>query len=40
MIAENQLDVRIGKRYGLIDAPQSHDDLFSGQTTGKLLLIP
>ena len=40
MIAENKLDVRIGKRYALMDAPQSHDDLFSGQTTGKLLLIP
>ena len=39
-IAQNRLDVRIGKRYGLMDAPQSHDDLFSGQTTGKLLLIP
>ncbi len=40
MIMENQLDVRIWKRYGLMDAPQSHDDLFSRQTTGKLLLIP
>lgn len=39
-IAQNRLDVRIGKRYGLMEAPQSHDDLFSGQTTGKLLLIP
>lgn len=40
LIAEGKLIVRIGKKYPLKDAANSHDDLSSGQTTGKLLLIP
>jgi NADPH2:quinone reductase len=40
LIAENKLAVRIGKKYSLSDAADSHDDLFGGGTTGKLLLIP
>jgi len=34
------LDIRIGHRYPLEQAGQSHEDLQSRRTTGKLLLIP
>ncbi|HEY0613397.1 MAG TPA: quinone oxidoreductase [Candidatus Elarobacter sp.] len=40
MIANGELDVRIGARYPLADAAQAHRDLESRKTTGKLLLKP
>lgn len=40
LILDKQLVVRVGKTFPLSDAPQSHDELASGKTTGKLLLIP
>jgi NADPH2:quinone reductase len=40
LIAEGELDVRIGKRYPLAEARQAHEDLEGRRTTGKLLLIP
>lgn len=39
-IAEGQLDVRIGGRYGLHEADQAHRDLEGRRTTGKLLVLP
>ena len=39
-IAAGELDVRIGGRYPLEDAPRAQADLASRATTGKLLLIP
>ncbi|HVM26109.1 MAG TPA: quinone oxidoreductase, partial [Mycobacteriales bacterium] len=34
------LDVHIGARYGLADAPQAHADLEARRTTGKSLVLP
>lgn len=39
-IAAGSLDVRVGGRYPLADAPRAHQDLQSRRTTGKLLLLP
>ena len=39
-VAKGTLDVRIGGRYPLADAPRAHEDLQSRRTTGKLLLLP
>lgn len=39
-IAAGALDVRVGGRYPLADAPRAHQDLQSRRTTGKLLLLP
>jgi NADPH:quinone reductase len=39
-VLEGKLKVRIDKEYPLADAAQSHRDLESRKTTGKLLLIP
>jgi NADPH2:quinone reductase len=40
MIAEGQLEPRIGHTYPLAEAQQAHRDLEGRKTTGKLLLIP
>ena len=40
LIADGQLDVRIGARYPLHQAAQAHRDLEGRKTTGKVLLIP
>jgi NADPH2:quinone reductase len=40
LIADGQLDVRIGARYPLEDARTAHEDLEGRKTTGKLLLLP
>ena len=39
-IARGKLNVRIGHRYPLAEAPQAHRDLEGRKTTGKVLLIP
>jgi NADPH2:quinone reductase len=39
-VAAGRLDVRIGGRYPLADAPRAHEDLEARRTTGKLLLVP
>jgi NADPH2:quinone reductase len=39
-ISAGRITVRIGARYPLADARQSHEDLEGRRTTGKLLLIP
>jgi len=39
-IALGKLNVRIGHRYPLAEAPQAHRDLEGRKTTGKVLLIP
>jgi NADPH2:quinone reductase len=39
-VADGSLDVRIGARYGLDEAPRAHEDLTGRRTTGKSLLIP
>lgn len=39
-IADGTLSIRIGGRYKLEEAAQSHIDLQSRRTTGKLLLLP
>jgi NADPH:quinone reductase len=39
-IRSKKLEVRIGGAFPLSDAPRAHEALASGQTTGKLLLIP
>jgi NADPH:quinone reductase len=38
--AQGQLDVAIHDRYPLEDAARAHRDLESGETSGKLLLVP
>ncbi len=40
LIRGGQLDVLIHARYDLADASEAHQDLASGNTTGKLLLLP
>jgi len=39
-IGRGKLNVRIGHRYPLAEAPQAHRDLEGRKTTGKVLLIP
>jgi NADPH2:quinone reductase len=39
-VRRGELKVNIGHRYRLADAAQSHHDLASRRTTGKLLLLP
>ena len=39
-VADGRLDVRVGARYPLADAPRAHEDLQGRRTTGKLLLQP
>lgn len=39
-VATGELSVRIGARYTLDQAPQSHEDLESRRTTGKSLIVP
>jgi NADPH2:quinone reductase len=40
LIAEGELEVRIGARYPLSEAQRAHEDLEARRTTGKLLLVP
>lgn len=40
LLLKGKLTVRIDKRYALGDAYAAHDDLASGKTSGKLILIP
>jgi len=40
LVAQGQLDVRIGARYPLDQARRAHEDLEARRTTGKLLLVP
>jgi NADPH2:quinone reductase len=40
LVADDTLDVRIGRRYPLDEARRAHEDLEARRTTGKLLLIP
>jgi NADPH:quinone reductase len=40
LVSSGRLDVRIGGRYPLADAPRAHEDLASRRTTGKLLILP
>jgi NADPH2:quinone reductase len=40
VLLSGKLSVRIDHRYPLGDARQAHDDLASGKTSGKLILIP
>jgi NADPH2:quinone reductase len=39
-VADGTLDVRVGARYRLADAPAAHADLEARRTTGKSLLLP
>lgn len=39
-VEQGRLHIRIGGRYPLEEARQAHEDLESGRTTGKLLLLP
>lgn len=39
-VADGAVDIRIGARYPLADAPAAHADLEGRRTTGKLLLLP
>ena len=39
-VADGVLDVRVGARYGLADAPAAHADLEARRTTGKSLVLP
>ena len=39
-VADGVLDVRVGARYGLADAPAAHADLEARRTTGKSLMLP
>jgi NADPH:quinone reductase len=39
-IANGKLEVQIGGRYALEDAPRAHEDLAARRTSGKLLLLP
>jgi NADPH:quinone reductase len=40
LLLQGKLTVRIDKRYALGDARVAHDDLASGKTSGKLILVP
>jgi NADPH2:quinone reductase len=40
LLLKGKLTVRIDKRYALGDARSAHDDLASGKTSGKLILVP
>jgi NADPH2:quinone reductase len=40
LLLQGKLSVRIDKRYDLADAHKAHDDLASGKTSGKLILVP
>jgi NADPH:quinone reductase len=40
LVAQDQLEVHVHGRYPLEDAARAHEDLESGTTTGKLLLVP
>ena len=40
LLLQGKLSVRIDKRYALGDAHAAHDDLASGKTSGKLILVP
>src|SRR5262252_1814033 len=40
MMADGKLNMRIAKKYPLLEAAQAHRDLESRQLTGKLLLVP
>jgi NADPH2:quinone reductase len=40
LLLSGKISVRIDKRYELGDAKAAHDDLASGTTSGKLILIP
>ena len=40
LVADGTLDVRIGARYALEEAPRAHEDLSGRRTTGKSLLLP
>ena len=40
LLLKGKLTVRIDKRYALGDAHKAHDDLASGKTSGKLILVP
>lgn len=39
-VADGVLDVRVGARYALAEAPRAHADLEARRTTGKSLLLP
>jgi NADPH2:quinone reductase len=39
-VADGKLEVHIGGRYPLEDAPRAHEDLAARRTSGKLLLLP
>ncbi len=39
-VQRGELSVRIGGEYGLEDVARAHDDLASGGTTGKLVILP
>lgn len=38
--ADGRLSLRVHKTYGLDEAKQAHDDIESGTTSGKLLIVP
>lgn len=40
LVGSGELDVRIGKRYGLDEAAAAHEDLAARATTGKSLVLP
>ena len=40
LLLSGKLSIRIDQRYQLSEAKTAHDDLASGQTSGKLILIP
>jgi NADPH2:quinone reductase len=40
LLLSGKISVRIDKRYVLGDARAAHDDLASGKTSGKLILVP
>jgi NADPH2:quinone reductase len=40
MVTSGKIEIEIGKRYPLGDAPQSHRDLESRKTIGSLILVP
>jgi NADPH2:quinone reductase len=40
LLLSGKISVRIDRRYALGDAKAAHDDLASGKTSGKLILVP
>lgn len=40
LLADGELDVRIGHRYPLAEARRAHEDLEARRTSGKILLLP